>query len=77
MDPNKFLDWWSAVMGAIGGAFTAIIGFWLTFNNRISKLEAASNACLVHRGIQEEQHTENLRRLERIEDGVTRLLERK
>lgn len=77
MDPNKFLDWWSALMGAIGGAFTAIISFWLTFNGRIAKLEAASNACLVHQGIQAEQHKENLRRLERIEDGITVLLERK
>lgn len=76
MDPSK-IDWWDVTMGVISGAITAMTGFWLTFNGRITRLEASANACLVHQGIQAEQHKENSRRLESIESGITRLLERK
>jgi hypothetical protein len=75
MDPSK-IDWWDLTTGIVSGAVTAMTGFWLHFNGRIAKLETAQNQCLIHQGIQEEQHKENLRRLERIEDGITRLLER-
>jgi hypothetical protein len=74
MDPSKL---WDVTMGAIGGAFTAALSLWLALTGRIARLETGANACLVHQGVQEEQHKANQARLERIEDGIMRLLERK
>jgi hypothetical protein len=74
MDPSKFLDWWSALLGAIGGAFAAILSFWGMFNGRIRRLEEASKACMIHQGAQAEQHKANLQQLVDIKTGNAQIL---
>ncbi len=80
MDFSK-VDWWDTTIGAIGGAFTAVLGLfgWFTkkldkVNKRIEDLQAASTACLIAQSAQRQMHLDNQRRLGSIERGIQQLL---
>ncbi len=89
MDPSKF-NWLDSfiggVIGAVSGAFTAVIAMigWFNrklesvekeLNREIDTLKTASTACLLAQAKQGQMHVDNQRRLENIEDVSAQILQ--
>lgn len=89
MDPAKF-NWLDSliggVIGAVSGAFTAVLAMIGWFNRKIEAVEeelnkeidtlkTASTACLLAQTKQAQMHVDNQRRLENIEDVSAQILQ--
>lgn len=80
LDPAK-IDWWDTFVGAVGGAFMAVIGLFGWFGKKIGavhaeieELKQEQSECRESRGTQLFMHEENTRRFNSLEEGNRQIL---